>query len=271
MFQVHRIESLDLPELQPYRTLRRYEEHRERGLFVAEGVKVIRRLLESRFAVVSVVLPEDRLPELEAALAVRPEGIDVYVAPKSVLETLTGFSLYQGVLAVGRIPERTTLEDLLLRSPRPWLFVATDRLANAENLGVLVRNCAAFGAHGLIVDRTCSSPFLRRAVRNSMGAIFQLPVAEVADLGNALGAARAAGVTLVAAHPHGEHRALSHATLAGDCCLVFGNEGEGISAEVLARCDQCVAIPMQNRVDSLNVASAAAAFLYEAARQRGRA
>ena len=148
--------------------------------------------------------------------------------------------------------------------------MAADGLSNAENLGALVRNCAAFDAQALIVGETSSSPFVRRAVRSSMGTIFELPVVETSDLLQALADLRQAGVRCVAAHPHVAGRSLSQANFAGDCCLVFGSEGHGISRQVLAVCDEAVAIPMAETVDSLNVGSAAAVFLYEANRQRGR-
>src|SRR6266436_4086320 len=133
MFQVQRIESLDLPELQPYRTMRRQMEHRQQGIFVAEGDKVVRRLLKSSFEVVSVLFPEKWLPALAPLLEKRPEQIRVFVAEKALLETLTGFSMYQGLLAVGKVPAQLTLEQILAHSQRPWLLAAADSLSNAEN------------------------------------------------------------------------------------------------------------------------------------------
>src|ERR1039458_3062026 len=196
MYRLRKIESFDLPELQPYRTMRRQYEHRAQGIFVAEGEKVVRRLLESKFSVVSVLLPDKWLQELGPLLQARLEEIQVFVADKALLETLTGFSMYQGLLAAGKIPVMPTLEEVVARSAQPRLLVATDALSSAENLralvpyaaslGALVRNCAAFGAQALIVGETCSSPFLRRAVRSSMGTIFQLPVVETASLVQAL-------------------------------------------------------------------------------------
>jgi len=270
MYRLQRIESFDLPELQPYRTMRRQHEHRQQGIFVAEGEKVVRRLLQSRFRVVSVLLPEKWLRDLGPLLEARPEEIQVFVAEKALLETLTGFSMYQGLLAVGRIPAMPTLEELVARSPQPRLVVAADGLSSAENLGALVRNCAAFSAQGLIVGETCSSPFLRRAVRSSMGTVFQLPVVETSSLVEALRNLREGGIRCIAAHPHVAGRTLSHAGLAGDCCVVFGSEGYGIAPAVLAACDEAAAIPMPESVDSLNVGSAAAVFLYEVNRQRNR-
>jgi tRNA G18 (ribose-2'-O)-methylase SpoU len=269
MFRVHRIESLDAPELAPYRTLRQTAEHRRHGIFVAEGEKVVRRMFEAKLTGVSALLTEPWLAQLQPLLEAAPEQIEVYVAPLPLLETLTGFPLFQGALAVGRIPPEPRLEDLLAGSPSPRLFIALDGLANAENVGVVARNAAAFGAHGLICGPTCASPWLRRAVRNSMGAVFRLPVVETPDLPAALKALRAGAVRCIAAHPHTEQSDLKNAGLARDCCLVFGSEGDGLSAPVLAACDAAVAVPMASGVDSLNVASASAAFLYETARQRG--
>ena len=172
MLHVQTIESFDLPELQPYRTMRRQEEHDEQGIFVAEGEKVVRRLLESNFSVRSVLLPEKWLADLKPLLQARSDDIHVFVAEKKLLESLTGFSMYQGLLAVGKIPAPESLDEILARSPKPRLLVAVDGLSSAENLGALVRNCAAFNAHALVVGETSCSPFLRRAVRSSMGAIF---------------------------------------------------------------------------------------------------
>jgi tRNA G18 (ribose-2'-O)-methylase SpoU len=287
MFRVEKASSFDSPELRPYATMRRPAEHETQGIFVAEGTKVVRRLLESHFAVASVVLPEKWLDDFRPLLEARPETITVYLAEKKFLETLVGFSMFQGVLAVGKIPPPASLDDILSKNRKPLLLVAVDALTNAENLGALVRNCVAFGVQALIVGETSSSPFLRRAVRNSMGTIFQLPVMELAKLGlrhkfatkphttdstlvESLKALRSRGVRCIAAHPHTDKKFLSQADFSGDCCVVFGSEGDGISPAVLEACDEAVAIPMPPTVDSLNVGAAAAVFLYEAARQRGK-
>jgi tRNA G18 (ribose-2'-O)-methylase SpoU len=286
MFRIQNISSFDSPELQPYATMRRPAAHESQGIFVAEGTKVVRRLLESRFAVASVVLPEKWLEDFRPLLEARLEPITVYLADKKFLETLVGFSMFQGVLAVGKIPPPISLDDILSKNQKPLLLVAVDALTNAENLGALVRNCVAFGVQALIVGETSSSPFLRRAVRNSMGTIFQLPVIELAKLGlrhrfktkphatrltlaECLKELRARAVRCIAAHPHTDKKVLSQADFSGDCCIVFGSEGDGISEPVLEACDEAVAIPMPPAVDSLNVGAAAAVFLYEANRQRG--
>lgn len=270
MFHLIHVEALERPELAPYRTMRRHADHVQQRIFVTEGDKVVRRLLESDFTVVSALMPEKWAEELAPLLAARPEDIPVFVAPKPVLEQLTGFSMFQGVMAVGRFPQPRALSEILQRSPRPWLLVALEGLANAENMGVIVRNCAAFGVHVLIAGETCSSPFMRRSVRNSMGAIFKLPVVETPGLLGTLAELRALGVQCVAAHGSARGRTLGQAELGGDCCILLGCEGHGLSADAIAACDLAVAIPMANEVDSLNVGNAAAVFLYEACRQRGR-
>jgi tRNA G18 (ribose-2'-O)-methylase SpoU len=312
VFRIHPITSLDLPPLGPYRTMRRQMEHRQQGIFVAEGEKVVRRLLESRFGVVSLLIPAKWVAPLEPLLQTRPEMIEVYVAEKALLETMIGFSMYQGLLAVGRIPPSASLDDILARSARPRLLAAVDSLSSAENLGALVRNCTAFGVHALITSETSSSPFLRRAVRSSMGTVFQLPVIELAHgcsgqrelrpegavsreadraedksppppvqgprgeahvggyktLADTLSYLRKRDIYCVAAHPHGTSKIPAKIDFKRDCCIVFGSEGYGISEQVLNVCDEAAAIPMATSVDSLNVAAAAAAFLYEIQRQR---
>ncbi len=262
------IETLDLPGLQPYRTLRRPVEHHREGFFVAEGEKVVLRLLESPLEIVSALVTPEWLHDLEKRGDWSSRNMAVYVAPKRLLETIVGYRLHQGIMAVGRIPPPAGLNEILPSLPKPLLLVAIDGLTNAENLGVLVRNCAAFGVQALIVGETSSSPYLRRAVRNSMGSIFSLQVAPVPNLVQTLNELRSAwGVTAIAAHPRAAGT-LANIDVQDNCCVVFGSEGDGISSAVLEACSTKAAIPMRDGIDSLNVASASAVFLYEVKRQR---
>ena len=104
-----------------------------------------------------------------------------------------------------------------------------------------------------------------------MGTIFRLPILETASLTDVLRQLRARKFHCVAAHPHVSNRVITQANLAGDSCIVLGSEGYGLSPEVLALCDDAVAVPMAPEIDSLNVVSAGAIFLYEANRQRNLA
>jgi len=263
------VTALDAPELALYRTLKRVEEHERAGVLVAANHKVIKRLLASRFTVVSALLTPAWLEKLEPQLRARPETIPVFVAEPPLLETITGYKLHQGALAVAKIPPLPDLETLLNNSSRPLLLAAVEGIASAENLGAVVRCCAAFGAHVLIVGETCGSPYQRRAVAGSMGTIFEQPVVRVENLAQTLAALRARGVRCLAAHPRPGATQLSAADLRGDCCLVFGAEGPGLTAATLAACEELVEIPMPSHMNSLNVAVATGIFLYEAVRQRG--
>jgi tRNA G18 (ribose-2'-O)-methylase SpoU len=270
ILHIQPVRSLDAPELALYLTLKRVEEHERAGVLVAANIKVVKRLLASRFTVVSTLLTPAWLEKLEPQLRARPETeLSIYVAEQKVLETITGYKLHQGALAVARIPPQSDFEMLLRNSPRPLLLAAVEGIASAENLGAVVRNCAAFGAHFLIVGETCGSPFQRRAVQGSMGTIFEQPLVRVDNLMETLTTLRARGVRCLAAHPRPGAKKLSAVDLHGDCCLVFGAEGPGLTASVLAACDEAVEIPMPSHMNSLNVAVATGVFLYEATRQRG--
>ncbi len=278
MLRVRRVESadgLDAPELAPYRTMRRQHEQRQQGIFVAEGEKVVRRLLESSFEIVSLLLPDKWFQEYSNLLEKRPEQqIEVFTAEKEILEKLTGFSFYQGVLAVARVPKAVTLEELLQRTARrtkPRLIMALDEISSAPNMGGLIRSCVAFGGDALIVGETCCSPYLRRSVRSSMGTIFKLPIVESKNLQKSMETLKRAGMRTIAAHAHSEQRSVSQVDFTNDCLVVLGNEEKGISPTILELCDEQVVIPMQNEVDSLNVGTAGAIFLYEVSRQRGKA
>lgn len=264
------IGSLGIPELELYRTLGQVEEHERAGVFVATNAKVVQRLLASRFGVVSALLTEDWLEKIGASLRARPENeIVAYVGEKSLLQKIAGYHLHQGALAVGKIPQQPAFEELLAAAPHPLLLAAVEGIASAENLGAIVRCCAAFGVHFLIVGETCVSPFQRRAVSGSMGSIFEQPVVRTENLVATINQLRMHGVRCLAADPGPNAIKLSAADLRGDTCLVFGAEGPGLSEAVLSACDEVVEIPMPSHMNSLNVAAATAVFLYEATRQRG--
>jgi tRNA G18 (ribose-2'-O)-methylase SpoU len=267
--QIQPVQNLDAPELALYRTLKRVEEHERAGVLVAANFKTVKRLLASKFTVVSALLTPAWLEKLEPQLRARPENIAVFVAEQKLLETITGYVMHQGALAVAKIPPLPDFEKLLKDAPRPLLLAAVEGIASAENLGAIVRNCAAFGVNILIVGETCGSPFQRRAVAGSMGTIFEQPVVRVDNLVATLKNLRARGVRCLAAHPRADAQKLAAADLRGDCCLVFGAEGPGLTDAVLAACDGMVEIPMPSHMNSLNVAVASGVFLYEATRQRG--
>lgn len=242
-------------------------DHLSAGHFVAEGEKVVRRLLETSCRVHSVLLPPKWQSVYEPLLEQRTECVDMFIANKEVLQNLIGFSMYQGVLGLADVPAPSPL-TFLQQHPGPRLFAAIDRLSNAENVGSVVRNAVALGAQALLVGENCAHPYLRRAVRSSMGTLFKLPYRVSNSLPADLRALRKSGIRCLAAHPHTDRRTLWQADFTGDCCIVLGAEGDGIRSEVLEACDEAVLIPMAQDIDSLNVGAAAAVFFAEAARQR---
>lgn len=273
-----RVTNIDIRGLEPYRTLRRQEHHLREGIFVAEGEKVVRRLLSSGLKVRSLLLTPEWFTALYPDGPARGDpspfipGAEVYIAAKDLLERIVGFNIHQGIMAVAETPAALTAEGLIAAaSGGNRLLVALDDLVNAENVGLVVRNCSAFGVDALICGETSGSPYLRRAVRASMGTVFGLPFHASPDLADTLSALAArAGVATVAADPSGE-ASLYDSGLSGSVCVVLGNEGSGIRPGVLAACRRRVAIPMWRGTDSLNVSSACAVFLSEVRRRRGAA
>ncbi len=261
---IHHISSLDLPDLEPYRTLRRPQEHIRKGIFVAEGDKVVMRLLDSGLSVLSLLLTPEWLDALSLKYSL--DTPDIYVADRKLLETIVGYRLHQGIMAVAGVPEEPSLSVVMRTLPGPFVLVALDGIVSAENVGVVVRNCAAFSVQGIISGPTSASPYLRRAVRNSMGAVFRIPVFHSTSLVQTLLSIRPA-CRIIGASPQGPID-IRKANLSGNLCVIFGNEGSGISEDVACCCDQVIAIPMANNTDSLNVASASAVFLYELMRRQ---
>jgi len=263
--KIQRVSYLELPELAPYRTLKRPIAHMQQGIFVAEGEKVVRRLLESGLEVISLLLNPDWLARLASSGHLEGrEEVTAFLADEELLRGIVGFNIHQGIMAVARVPAEGSIDAL----PSVHLLVAFDGLRISENVGVIVRNSAAFGVQAILVGETSCSPYLRRAVRSSMGAVFQMPVIHVPSLAGALGRLKLQyGTEIVIADPHGAST-IYDAPLAGSICMVLGNEDYGVSPEVSGLATVRSAIPMHNRTDSLNVASASAVFLYEAARQR---
>lgn len=256
-----RVQSLEHPSLQPYRTLRRSVDHEKHGIFVAEGEKVVRRLLQSGLDVLSLLLTEERFAALRDDLENRNLQ-NIFIASRDLLATIVGFPFHHGAMAVGKIPASRSLDQVLNSVPKPAVLAAVDGLTNSENLGALVRNCVAFGVQVLIVGETSSSPYLRRAVRNSMGAVFTLPIVHVDNLAETLANLRQEKILTIAAHPSSREHLTSSSEFPASCCVVFGSEGEGLSPGVLDACDRTIGISMGDGVDSLNVASASAVLLF---------
>lgn len=274
--RIIRISTLEYPELEPYRTLRGRTHHWKDGFFVAEGEKAIRALLASDLRVKSLLMNEDWLKALEGALRRGgTENSDVYVADETLMEGIVGFPLHQKLLAIGEVPGNPPLETLnppleaLNDTARPRaVHVALEGIADAENMGMILRNCAAFGAASLLVGPDSSNPWLRRSVRVSLGNIFALRIHRAENILDVMRRCRDEfGWRIVGTTPRGGASAIeASAADPHPLCLFFGSEATGLTDAALALCDERFTIPMRNDVDSINVANAVAVTLFEAMR-----
>lgn len=262
------ISDLADPRVAGYRNLRE-RDLRAEGLFICEGALLAERLMDSRFAVDSLLVSED----CQARFAPRLQGrAPLYVASAALLREIAGFDFHRGVLALGRrmaLPGVAALVDGLIAdgaAERTLRLVACPSTETAENLGLIYRSAAAFGVDGVLLPKGGADPLSRRCLRQSMGAALSLPMAVSADLLGELAKLHAsAGLELVA-------------TVAGDgagvvsldefvaprrAVLVAGHEFRGLPPEWLEVCQHHVTIPIEAGCDSLNVAMATAIFLYQ--------
>jgi tRNA G18 (ribose-2'-O)-methylase SpoU len=255
------------PRLDDYRDLtaadRRPDRPGGRGLVIAEGVVVVRRMIDSPYPVRSLLGVPRRLAELADDLAAL--DVPAYATDAATMATVVGFHLNRGVLAVA---DRPAPPDALALAADARLLVVAEAVNDHENLGSLFRNAAALGVDAVLLGPRCADPLYRRSVRVSMGHVLRVPFAPLPGAWpGALAALRAAGLTVAALTPTPDAVPLAAAGLAGvRTALLVGAEGPGLTPEALAAADVRVRIPMAPGVDSLNVATAAAVAFHEVTR-----
>jgi tRNA G18 (ribose-2'-O)-methylase SpoU len=230
----------------------------EHGLFVAEGEKVIRRAMRAGYRVRSMLVAQDRLAA--AADLVRDCPAPVYVVPAPVAERLTGFHVHRGALASMYRRPLPGVAEVVSGADR---IVVLEDIVEHANVGGIFRCAAALGVAAVILSPRCADPLYRRAVKVSMGAVFAIPYARLADWHGGLAELRAAGFRLLALTPDQSAVPLGQARLSERVALLFGTEGDGLSSRWLHEADEAVCIPMAAGamavgVDSLNVVAAAA-------------
>lgn len=265
---------MDDPRLDPYVRLTdvqlRSRIEPERALFIAESPEVIGRALDGAMEPLSLITAEKYLEGLDWLLAkmeaAAPDA-PVFVLPLAQIETLTGFELTRGALAAFRRPPERDAREVCAGAR---LVAVLEDIRNHTNVGAAFRSAAALGADAVLVTPACYDPFYRRAVRVSMGTVFQVPWARIgtdphdwaADgvpLLHELGFTTAAMALRDDALPLDDPRLKQAERLA----LVFGTEGDGLAPGTIARCDCTVRIPMAHGVDSLNVAASTAVAFWE--------
>lgn len=255
-----RIASLDDPRLEPFRSLKNTNVSRWQRQFVAEGEKLVRRLLASDFEVLSVLADERHAAEFEQVV---PGHVPLLVVGAAEVPQIVGFNFHRGVLACGRRPEATRVADWLAAQPQCRNLVVCSAVHDPENLGSIVRTSAALGADGVIVGSECCDVYSRRVLRVSMGSVLQLPILVSSDLAADLEWLRDEGdFELIATVLAPDAQRLEMAARADRLALVLGSEGHGLDSKLVELCQRRVTIEMDRGTDSLNVSVAAGILLH---------
>lgn len=278
MARTVRLESLDDPRLDAYARLTEHQLRSrlepERAMLVAESRNVIDVALAQGLEPLSFLVDESHLSSAADLFARAPEEVPVFVLPQEQLERLCGFKVTRGLLACFRRPAERGVAELLDGARN---VVVLEDLVDVTNVGALFRSAAALGADAVLLSPRCADPLCRRAVRVSMGTVFQVPWTRVEA-----GAWPAA----CADELRGRGFSLSALALTDDAlpidapglgarlgekrALFFGCEGWGLTKATLAACDQALIIPMARGVDSLNVAASSAVAFWQLFQTRGR-
>jgi len=252
------------PRVAAYRDVRERDLVGRQGLFVAEGEVVLRVLARSRLhRPVSLLVAQKRVAGLGDLIEALPDDVPVYAAGQAVMDSVVGFPIHRGLLALGRRVAEPQPDDLLARLPERALILALCGISNHDNMGGLFRNAAAFGADAVILDADCCDPLYRKAIRVSVGAALITPFARLAPGQDLLALLEARGFEAVALSPRGQTR-LADLSRPARAAVVLGAEGPGLSEALLARA-RSVRIPMADGFDSLNVAVTAGVVLHHLA------
>lgn len=267
MANIITLTSLDAPELDVYARLTQAQLRNrlepEKGLFIAESPKVIGTALDTGLESVSFLMEQRHITGDAAPLLARFPDVPVYTAERELLARLTGYTLTRGVLCAMRRPAPKSPTEVIAGAKR---IAVLEGVVDATNIGAIFRSAAALGMDAVLLSPTCCDPLTRRAVRVSMGTVFQLPWATF-DTWPAGGMEilRGAGFATCAMALRDDSLALGDERLNSipKLAIVLGAEGDGLANGTIAACDYTVRIPMAHGVDSLNVAAASAVAFWE--------
>lgn len=271
MANIIEITDLLAPELDAYVRLTeaqlRNRLEPEKGIFIAQTPTVIGLALDAGLEPVSLMMERKHITGQGKAIIERCGDIPVYTADNELLEGLTGFQLTRGILCAMRRPSLPNLEETIAGARR---VVVMENIADSTNVGAIFRSAAALGIDAVLVTPCCCDPLNRRAVRVSMGTIFQVPwtrIGNAADEWPQPGMERLQKLgfkTAAMALSDMSVRIDDPGLLAEDkLAIIMGTEGDGLSHRTIADCDYTVRIPMLHGVDSLNVAAASAVAFWQ--------
>jgi len=229
------------------------------GVFIAESASVIERAISAGYQPMSVLMEDKWLERMTPILT--PAGdFPVYVGDRTVLESITGFHVHRGALALIRRRTLPSVESVIDNATR---LIVTEDIVDHTNLGAIIRSAAGLGFDGFLVTPRCADPLYRRSVRVSMGTVFDLPWTRLTSWPGDLALLREAGFTIAAITPDSTAVPIDRFDVPAKVAVIVGTEGDGLSTQALNEADVALAIPMRRGVDSLNVAAAAAVVCWE--------
>ena len=269
------ITDFHAPELDPYARLTQNQLRNrlepEKGIFIAESPKVIDRALDAGYKPVSLLMERKQITGPAAGILSRCGDAPVYTADREMLAELTGFELTRGVLCAFRRPAPRPVEELCKNARR---VAVVEGIVDSTNVGAIFRSAAALNMDAVLINPSCCDPLCRRAVRVSMGTVFQVPWGQLGetpadwpekgmDILHSLGFKTAAMALSDRSVSIDDEQLAKEPKLA----IVLGTEGDGLAADTIASCDYTVKIPMSHGVDSLNVAAASAVAFWQLGKQ----
>ena len=269
------ITDFHAPELDPYARLTQNQLRNrlepEKGIFIAESPKVIDRALDADYKPVSLLMERKQITGPAAGILSRCGDAPVYTADREMLAELTGFELTRGVLCAFRRPAPRPVEELCKNARR---VAVLEGIVDSTNVGAIFRSAAALNMDAVLINPSCCDPLCRRAVRVSMGTVFQVPWGQLGetpadwpekgmDILHSLGFKTAAMALSDRSVSIDDEQLAKEPKLA----VVLGTEGDGLAAGTIASCDYTVRIPMSHGVDSLNVAAASAVAFWQLGKQ----
>ena len=275
MANIIEITDLSAPELDVYTRLTDGQLRNTRlsaqGLFIAENHKVVSHALNAGYEPISFLMERRQISGIAKDLLARCPDTPVYTADRSVLEQLTGYQLTRGILCAMRRKPLPTAEDVCSSAHR---IAVLEGIVDPTNIGAIFRSAAALGMDGILLTPNCCDPLYRRAVRVSMGTVFQIPWTRIGETNTdwpANGMAQLSQMGFKTAALALSDRSVSIEdpvlTQEEKLAVIFGTEGDGLTDATISACDYTVKIPMAHGVDSLNVAAASAVTFWQLRRR----